>query len=421
MLADLSGADDEQRHVVVTNSMITDERPIPVPPGSVAVRQTVLTGAVNSSGDPAFFAAGSGLAVNLSATATAVALAFAAGFDGRGAVDYVSRITADSAGFIAGLSASNTSYLSADYVSPAAVTWGKYLVPRQEGKAFDQTQNSLLHFDSATVTCDFGNTYTAQGGAATSVTKPAYGARSLDLSGGAGTTANAKCFSTPITSLGADSWEVSSVVWFDTVPNAGVQHNFMCATSNAGLGMVVGWKETGGNRRACFNISSDGSTFDVAAAVGSALGTTNLATGKWYRFRLAFDALGGTYRLYVADGASGASPVWGAEVKECDVSSSSRVCAVGQLTWGCYYNGTYNSGMSGFMDEARLIRCATSTSAVTPTGFPQTIADYPVNWFDLSAMTMKEATTASAIAGTNPTFTAKTGCFSARRTPAVWQ
>lgn len=81
---------------------------------TASVRQTVLSGAVDSNGFPNFLSAGTGLAVNLAATLTTVVLAFAAGFDTSspyGPLDYFERITADVTGAWSGLTANATNYL----------------------------------------------------------------------------------------------------------------------------------------------------------------------------------------------------------------------------------------------------------------------------------------------------------------------
>lgn len=79
-----------------------------------AVRQTVLSGGVDSSGFANFLSAGTGLAVNLAATSVPVVIGFAAGFDTSGnPVDYFGRIAADTS--IGSLTANATNYLYATY------------------------------------------------------------------------------------------------------------------------------------------------------------------------------------------------------------------------------------------------------------------------------------------------------------------
>lgn len=76
--------------------------------------QTVLTGAVSSAGMANFTNAGTGLAVDLEATATPLVLAFAYGYDATGLLTYISRVTADNADAWSGLTASATNFLYVD-------------------------------------------------------------------------------------------------------------------------------------------------------------------------------------------------------------------------------------------------------------------------------------------------------------------
>lgn len=93
---------------------------------TVPVRQTVLSGGVNTStGLANFLSAGTGLAVNLAATTTNITIAFAAGYDTYGAVNYVGRITSDVTSAFSGLTANTTNYLYVDRnTSTGALTYG---------------------------------------------------------------------------------------------------------------------------------------------------------------------------------------------------------------------------------------------------------------------------------------------------------
>lgn len=79
----------------------------------VPVRQTVLSGSVDASGFPNALSAGNGLSVSLAATTTAFTLAFATGWDKRGAIDTVGQFTSNQTW--SGLTASTTCYLYIDY------------------------------------------------------------------------------------------------------------------------------------------------------------------------------------------------------------------------------------------------------------------------------------------------------------------
>lgn len=91
--------------------------------GAQAVRQTVLSG-VSSGGLPAYLQIGSGLTVNLLATASPLVLTVANGYGAAGAQDTVAAIAADVAGAWSGLAANSTHYLYVDISTPAAPTYG---------------------------------------------------------------------------------------------------------------------------------------------------------------------------------------------------------------------------------------------------------------------------------------------------------
>ena len=91
-----------------------------------SIRQTVLSSAVDSSGYPTFITAGTGLSVNIAATATPITLTAANGYDANGAVDYLGRITSDTT--ISGLTDSATNYLYATIGASGSVTLGSTTV-----------------------------------------------------------------------------------------------------------------------------------------------------------------------------------------------------------------------------------------------------------------------------------------------------
>jgi hypothetical protein len=99
---------------------------------TVPVRQTVLSGATERySGVANFLAAGSGLNVNLSATSVPVNIAFAAGTDSSGAVDYIGTISSDVTNAWT-LPSSSTSYLYVERnSSTGALTYGSTTVRPQ--------------------------------------------------------------------------------------------------------------------------------------------------------------------------------------------------------------------------------------------------------------------------------------------------
>lgn len=91
--------------------------------------QTVISGAVSSTtGCANFLSSSTGLTMDIAATTTAVCIAFSAGYDSSGAVNYIGRISADATSAWTGLTASTTNYLYVERnSSTGALTYGQSL------------------------------------------------------------------------------------------------------------------------------------------------------------------------------------------------------------------------------------------------------------------------------------------------------
>jgi hypothetical protein len=121
-----------------------------------AVRQTVIKGAVDSSGYPNFITAGSGLSVDIAAAATNLIMAAAGGHDSSGPVDYIGAVTADTS--IGSLSDNNTNYLYADIDSSGGVTFGKtILAPVYQWGGTYSTTNNQCTFNIQEMMMKVGN------------------------------------------------------------------------------------------------------------------------------------------------------------------------------------------------------------------------------------------------------------------------
>lgn len=371
-------------HVVTTTGLTNFIREQAL---SLPCRQTVLAGAL-SSGLPAFFAAGSGLALNLSATATAVQIAFAAGFGVMGEVDLVSQITADVASFITALPATNTSYLTATYVDSGSVTWGQTLIPPQYGYTFDRARQALLRMaganTSTTFLDDYGNTWTATGTAQISTGTQIDGLNTLAV-GGSG----AYIGSANFTSLGYGSWTLESKIRFTTLPSAGTVFVFN-ATNAGGWGLQLGLNDAAGTKKLLLTASANGTSADIASGV---LGTsTTWATATTYHLAVVYDALAGKYFVY-KDG-----------VLDLTVTSTARICGLANLRLASNTaGGDVNGNMAGFR-LSPFCRYPNGTTFTVPN-----IATFAVegDFFSIPQMKMFGATAASGSAGTDPTFTAK--------------
>ena|SRR3990172_623492 len=370
---------------------------------STGARQTILQGVVNSSGYANMLSAGTGLTVKLAATAQAIVFAFAAGFNATvGAIDSYAQLTADTDPIISALSANNLSYIYADYVSVSSIAWDKTLVPPQYGYVFDRTENFLLHFDgidaATSTTDDFGNTWTFGGNAQLDTAQQKFGSASLLLDG---TGDFAKTNS--ITSLGDGSWEVSCWFRINASPGNGVVYGLISIRNAAAFGMLVQLQDTAGVEKLAFYASSTGTSFDIANNVSGT--NTTFATGEWHRVRIVFDALAGTYRVYLS--LNGA-----VETQDISVASTARICEVTQLHLGIA-SDEVSSPFNGWLDEFRLLRAASATAIETPKASAYAVneTNQLVCFFSIPEMKMYEVTSASAVAGTNPGMTARNRVF----------
>lgn len=355
-------------------------------------RQTVLSGGVDSNGQANFLSAGSGLAVNLAATTTPVAIAFAAGYDDGGPLDYVKRETADVVGAWSGLAASNVNYLLWSLnTTTGALSRVSTIVPVQEGEVYDRTKAALLHFEgsdaSTSIIDDYGNTWAANGNAQIDTAQFKFGTASLLLDG-TGDYAE----STNFASLGDGSWSVECFVRWNTLPSASSQFVFGL-TNASGYGMQLALTDTAGTKKTSLYLSSTGSSWDVANAT---LGTTTTwATGAWRHLALVYDAVAGKYFVYVNG------------VLDTTVTSTARIASVTRARIGV--DGSAANGLNGWVDEFRFSPCCRYPNGTTFT--PPTSA-FAVEgyFFSIPAMTMYQVTSASATAGTNPGMTAIVAC-----------
>jgi phage-related tail fiber protein len=118
------------------------------------VRQTVASGSVDTNGQANFLSIGTGLAVNLAATATPVTYNFSAGYGTTGAVDYVGRDTADIASAWSALTASSTLFLYRDRNTGTGVltTGFSALAPVYQNFAPSAPATDQHWFDTSTMT-----------------------------------------------------------------------------------------------------------------------------------------------------------------------------------------------------------------------------------------------------------------------------
>lgn len=368
---------------------------------SVPTRQTTVIGAL-SAGYANSLAAGSGLALNLSATASPLVVAFAAGFDTRGDIDFVSQLTADVTGVVAALPANNTSYINATYVDAGSVTWNKTLAPPQYGYTYDRTKQSVLQFAGAagatTFLDDYGNTWTAVGSAKVQTNQFKFGTGGLGGGGASnalnGTTDYIK--STSFTSLGGGGWSMRAWVYMTALPASATNAAIICAGLSGGGGAAyLTCFNNAGTIRFGYYLSGDGSTFNIA---NGSQGTTLPVINTWYFVELTFDALAAVYRLYVNG------------TQESTVATTTRVCGFQNVMIGATNVVTPTNFLTGYIDKPEFLPYCQhpgGTTYTSPATAPDiTAAGYSSDYFSIPQMKMFNVTSASGSAGTDPGMTA---------------
>jgi hypothetical protein len=163
----------------------------------------------------------------------------------------------------------------------------------------------------------------------------------------------------------------------------------------AGYGIAV---KLNASAKATYYLSSTGSSWDIASAVAGSI--TCAATSAWHQIEVTYDPVAGKYYAYV-DG-----------VQDCVIATSAlRICGGAMTTYvGACNLATVMSYTNGFVANYEYLPYCQHPNGTTWTGGSLTTepditsAGYSSDWFDLSSFTMKYPSTASASAGTNPTF-----------------
>jgi hypothetical protein len=343
-----------------------------------AVRQTTVTGSVDSNGQANFLSAGTGLAVSRAATTTPVILTVAAGEDEIGPVNYRKRFSADQADYWSGIAANNTTYLFDDRdTSTGAWTAYKTIVPTQYGAFFDTTKQELLPFSGAdastTITSTYSNAWTAAGNAQIDTAVTIDGQNTLLLDGTGDYVGN-----TTITTLGDGGMTLETKGRINTLPGVGTAMTLISFTNATGYGTILELMNTGGTYNLRLYLSSDGASHNIANGL---LGTSSTyATGTDYHFAVVFDPVAGAYYTY-RNGT----------VDET-VASALKICALTVARLGSTYSGGnyLNGALAGFRFSP-CCRYPAGTTFTAPT-LPFT-AD--AEWFDLSTFTYKSGSPTS--------------------------
>lgn len=348
-------------------------------------RQVALIGSQDANGDPNFLSAGTGLAVNLAALNAPLCLTYAAGSTAAGDLNYSEALSADVVGVVSALAPSNLSYITKLYGG----AWGSTLAPCQYGKAFDKAAQVLIRWPGANNTVvtteDFGSVVTFVDNAKLSTAVQILGLNTIVCDG------TGDQVSMPNITLGNGSWEVFGS--FRTTSLAVFQYLLVLDSSGNLCGIRLAISIAG---KMTLGISSNNSSQDIIADVA---GAATIAINTTYFYRITYDSVGGTYRLYLS--LNGA-----AETQDITATSALRITTTTKLTLG----GRSDSTAQGFVGNIgyhgiRRWASFTSAQAVGPTVAP-TFADVRTDWFSIPQMKMYQVTAASTVAGTNPTMEA---------------
>jgi len=334
-----------------------------------AVRQTVVAGAVDSNGRANFLAAGTGLAVTMTAATTPVVATFAAGEDALGPLNYRARFSANQADYWSSLVASNVSYLMLDRdTGTGIVTAYKTLVPPQYGPAFDKTKQVLLHFDgsdtSTTITDEYGNTWTANGNAQIDTAQFKFGSAALLLDG-----TTDYISTTDIPTLGGGSWTVEGFYRPAVLPTSGNIHCLFYQGAASGYGLRFQVYNDAGTYKYRLYMSSNGGSDDIAnGALSSAL--TGAAINTWFHWALCYDAVAGKYYFY-----------WDG-VKVHEIASTAAVFRSDVFRFGADWDAA--ASVNGHLDEIRINIGVCRYPAGTTFTVPVSAFSPDAEWFDMS-------------------------------------
>lgn len=358
-------------------------------------RQTVASGPLDVNGYANEIGVGTALAPTINGATTPVVTTFAAGFGPNGAIDYVGYI--NSLLSFPSVPVSALAYLTIDRnTSTGALTLGSTMAPPQYGTTYTQNAQSVLQFGGAaggtTFLDDFGNTWTAQGGAKVQTNQIKFGTGAL----GGGGTLNAlngtsdSLRSSSFTTLGSGSWALRIHRYLTS--NTTLQAVFSAdnGSGSSGYGAQV-YTNTGG--KLSLYLSSTGSSFDLANA---STGATTVTTGQYHFIELTYDAVAGKYFLYL-DG-----------VLEITVTSALRICNITGIRLGSDFSSNFATGYIDKFEYLPYCQHPNGTTYTVPTAAPNVATQgYTSDWFNTSNYTMYQVSAASTIAGTNPTFAPK--------------
>lgn len=323
------------------------------------VRNTVMSSAVDASGYPNFITAGSGLDVNLAATATPFICTVAAGFTSP--YDYIFSALTDTS--ISSLTAYSTCYLYADYnTSTQAVTYGHSIYPYYASGSYIGQRIGAIHAPfngtngATTYTDAQGNVWTLANGASLSNSVVKYQTTSLYLQG---TDDYAETAAPDM----SGKWTIEA--WIYPTDSTRASTQVVLYSNLAYYGPSVQINTAG---KLVLYVSSNGSSWDV---VNGTTGSTVLSDNTWAHVALVFD--GSAYKVYL-NGA-----------QEISATSSTSSTQPKTLRLGATTDGTSNE-FYGYMEDFKFTPKAVYTGAFTAPTAALTVDS--VHFFDTSKYIM---------------------------------
>jgi len=371
----------------------------PISNNPADVRQTVIQGKQDSTGKAAYLyspTGGTSFQLYAGGNNPNFVITFAAGQNSTGAVDLYSQITTNQTG--SALAYNATNFVYATYVSPTAITLGTTQAPPQVGPTWNQSAQSLLHFEfdlTGTITDDFGNLWTTTGYAGSSnVPAGKFGLSCLGGSGtGAvlnGTTEYAK--STAFTSLGngygngIGGWALRTWVYPNSATTA---YGLMSAVNAAGYGLTVTINSSG---KFVYYLSSTGSSWDIASAV---VGSNTVSATTWGFLEVTFDPISGKYYAY-----------FNGVLDSTIATSTKSICGITSMTLGQANLATVLTYFTGSFDEFELLPYCKNPGGVAYTApvaaSSITTPGYASDWFNTSTYLMYSISGINgSVSGTN--------------------
>jgi hypothetical protein len=253
--------------------------------GFSRVTNTVISGAVDTLGLPAFITA-AGMTLSLVASAAApLVTAYGAGPQ----ADCRSALTAPVADIGVTPILNGTTFIQQNYGSGTAATFSGTRVPPRHGRFFDRTRQSLLRFEGAnnalSSLCDYGNGFTYGGAIKLTTASSKFGGSSLQM----GVAGSYMDYVTPPTIDIGTGFTID--FWLNQDGAQPAYSRPFCAP------LTVGGND---GMQFFFNYNSVNQAALYMAGNVVTTGTSALVTGAWIHYAICWDPITATYYVYQA-------------------------------------------------------------------------------------------------------------------------